>query len=301
MSYNDKWLYCVSVHCVIVNCVTTKDISTYFKIISMTISSGNLRRFRRLCELIQVQVCSRRPPPASPRASRKFASSELRDSESGGSDISDKSSLLAGDERRIGTPSSRGKTACPTKKPAAATLSAPTAVVTSVAAAGAATSPSAISNAATSRRTTPKSPSNPLVHSIAEEVLEAQQTNNQQQQLLLHDATEVEGGGGSNSAAKLDKSSNLLVHDDNLEKMNVQNGLSPDQRENGNPPASIVMPISEITDDSTTSKSSPDNNAKLASKSKGKSTRGDSTDALLSGDEDKSPSNDENNPSTMME
>ena len=41
-----------------------------------------------------MQVCSRRPPPASPRASRKFPSNEIRDSESGGSDNSDKLSLL---------------------------------------------------------------------------------------------------------------------------------------------------------------------------------------------------------------
>ncbi len=232
---------------------------------------GNLRRFRRLCELIQVQVCSRRPPPASPRASRKFASSELRDSESGGSDISDKSSLLTSDggssERRAGSSSvaSRGKTCA--KKPAGPTATASTT----------STSPVSSSNVGT-RRPSPKSPSNPLTNPILEEVPETQ-TNNQ-------DSVEV------SSPAKLEKSS-LLVHDDNLEKMNVQNGLSPEQRENGNPPTSIVPNETEVVE--TNKSSSQDHNAKVANKTKGKSTRGDSTDALLS-DEDKSP-NDENNPS----
>jgi len=210
---------------------------------------GNLRRFRRLCELIQVQVCSRRPPPASPRASRKFTSSELRDSESGGSDISDKSSLLTGDggnsERRGCSSSavSRGKTCA--KKPAGATGSTTT------------STPSPVTSILGTRRPSPKSPSNPLA-----------------------------------SLPILEKSS-LLVQDDSLEKMNVQNGLSPEQRENGNPPTSIVPSETDVVE--TNKSSSQDNNAKVAIKIKGKSTRGDSTDALLS-DEEKSQ-NDENNAS----
>lgn len=233
---------------------------------------GNLRRFRRLCELIQVQVCSRRPPPASPRASRKFTSSELRDSESGGSDISDKSSLLTGDggngEKRASSSSavSRGKTCA--RKPAGATGS--TAMSTPA---------PAVSSILGTRRPSPKSPSDPLANPILEELAETQSNN--------HDSADV-----SNTAV-LDKSS-LLVQDDNLEKMNVQNGLSPEQRENGNPPTSIVPNETNIVE--TNRSSSQDNNEKVAMKMKGKSSRGDSTDALLS-DEEKSP-NDENNPST---
>jgi hypothetical protein len=232
---------------------------------------GNLRRFRRLCELIQVQVCSRRPPPASPRASRKFTSSELRDSESGGSDISDKSSLLTSDggnsERRGCSSSavSRGKTCA--KKPAGATGSTTT------------STPSPVSSILGNRRPSPKSPSNPLANPILEEVLETQ-SNNQ-------DSVEV-----SSSLPILEKSS-LLVQDDSLEKMNVQNGLSPEQRENGNPPTSIVPNETDVVE--TNKSSSQDNNTKVAIKIKGKSTRGDSTDALLS-DEEKSQ-NDENNAS----
>lgn len=250
---------------------------------------GNLRRFRRLCELIQVQVCSRRPPPASPRASRKFTSSELRDSESGGSDISDKSSLLTSElggnsERARGCTSSaavsRGKTCA--KKPAGATSSTTAATTTAA--------PVSTSILGT-RRPSPKSPpSNPLANPILEEVLETQQqsqSNNQQQ-----DSVEVVGS----SLPILEKSS-LLVQDDSLEKMNVQNGLSPEQRENGNPPTSIVPPNETDVVETNKSSSQQDNNAKVAPaiKIKGKSTRGDSTDALLS-DEEKSQ-NDENNAS----
>lgn len=50
--------------------------------------SGNIRRFRRVCEHIQSQVCSRRPPP-SPRATRKFTT-ELSESSSCGSDTSER-------------------------------------------------------------------------------------------------------------------------------------------------------------------------------------------------------------------
>lgn len=226
---------------------------------------GNLRRFRRLCELIQVQVCSRRPPPASPRASRKFASSELRDSESGGSDISDKSSLLTNEsgnsEKRASSMASRGKT-CAKKPVGGSTTSTSTPPVSS-------------SNLSTWRQT-PNSPSNPLANPIMEEVPEMQPNN--------QDSVEV----GSPTQTS------LLAHQDNLEKMNVQNGLSPEQRENGNPPTSIVSNETEVVETNKTT-TPQDNNAKVVNKNKGKSTRGDSTDALLS-DEDKSPS-DENNPS----
>ncbi|XP_046460817.1 serine/threonine-protein kinase BRSK2-like [Daphnia pulex] len=257
--------------------------------VTFVLIAGNLRRFRRLCELIQVQVCSRRPPPASPRASRKFTSSELRDSESGGSDISDKSSLLTSElggnsERARGCTSSaavsRGKTCA--KKPAGATSSTTAATTTAT--------PVSTSILGT-RRPSPKSPpSNPLANPILEEVLETQQqsqSNNQQQ-----DSVEVVGS----SLPILEKSS-LLVQDDSLEKMNVQNGLSPEQRENGNPPTSIVPPNETDVVETNKSSSQQDNNAKVAPaiKIKGKSTRGDSTDALLS-DEEKSQ-NDENNAS----
>ncbi|KAK7080748.1 hypothetical protein SK128_002813 [Halocaridina rubra] len=49
---------------------------------------GNIRRFRRICEHIQSQVCSRRPP-ASPRVGRKFTT-ELSESSSCGSDTSER-------------------------------------------------------------------------------------------------------------------------------------------------------------------------------------------------------------------
>jgi hypothetical protein len=75
--------------------------------------------------------------------------------------------------------------------------------------------------------------------------------------------------------------------------MNVQNGLNSvtEQRENGNPPPSIVP--REDTDTVETNKSLSEE--KLTnSKPKNKSARCDSTDALLS-DEEKSLV-DENNP-----
>ncbi|KAG5886298.1 hypothetical protein JTB14_001516 [Gonioctena quinquepunctata] len=55
--------------------------------ITFTLLSGNIRRFRRVCEHIQAQVCTRRPPP-SPRAQRKFTT-ELSESSSCGSDSSE--------------------------------------------------------------------------------------------------------------------------------------------------------------------------------------------------------------------
>lgn len=60
---------------------------------------GNIRRFRRVCEHIQAQVCSRnvginlggqsRAAPPSPRASRKFTT-EMSESSSCGSDTSER-------------------------------------------------------------------------------------------------------------------------------------------------------------------------------------------------------------------
>ncbi|XP_034941264.1 serine/threonine-protein kinase BRSK2 isoform X2 [Chelonus insularis] len=67
--------------------------------ITFTLSSGNIRRFRRVCEHIQSQVCSRniklalgaqsRAAPPSPRASRKFTT-EMSESSSCGSDTSER-------------------------------------------------------------------------------------------------------------------------------------------------------------------------------------------------------------------
>ncbi|XP_015430349.1 PREDICTED: serine/threonine-protein kinase BRSK2 [Dufourea novaeangliae] len=67
--------------------------------ITFTLLSGNIRRFRRVCEHIQSQVCSRnvgitlgsqsRAAPPSPRASRKFAN-EMSESSSCGSDTSER-------------------------------------------------------------------------------------------------------------------------------------------------------------------------------------------------------------------
>lgn len=56
--------------------------------LSVGLCAGNIRRFRRICEHLQSQVCSRRPP-ASPRVGRKFAT-ELSESSSCGSDTSDR-------------------------------------------------------------------------------------------------------------------------------------------------------------------------------------------------------------------
>ncbi|XP_034187009.1 BRSK family serine/threonine-protein kinase sugar-free frosting isoform X3 [Osmia lignaria lignaria] len=68
--------------------------------ITFTLLSGNIRRFRRVCEHIQSQVCSRnvgmnlggqsRAAPPSPRASRKFAATEMSESSSCGSDTSER-------------------------------------------------------------------------------------------------------------------------------------------------------------------------------------------------------------------
>ncbi|XP_046383009.1 serine/threonine-protein kinase BRSK2 isoform X2 [Ischnura elegans] len=72
----------------------------YLYAITFTLLSGNIRRFRRVCEHIQSQVCNlntgrRGGPPASPRASRKFPA-ELSESSSCGSDTSDRLSPYPG-------------------------------------------------------------------------------------------------------------------------------------------------------------------------------------------------------------
>ncbi|KAG8232921.1 hypothetical protein J437_LFUL011030, partial [Ladona fulva] len=72
----------------------------YLYAITFTLLSGNIRRFRRVCEHIQLQVCScssgrRGGPPASPRAARKFPA-ELSESSSCGSDTSDRLSPYPG-------------------------------------------------------------------------------------------------------------------------------------------------------------------------------------------------------------
>ncbi|KAK6645017.1 hypothetical protein RUM43_001293 [Polyplax serrata] len=66
----------------------TSDCKDYLFAITFTLISGNFRRFRRVCEHLQSQVCSRRPPP-SPRATRKFTT-ELSESSSCGSDTSER-------------------------------------------------------------------------------------------------------------------------------------------------------------------------------------------------------------------
>nr|CAI5844498.1 unnamed protein product [Callosobruchus analis] len=64
------------------------DMKEHLFAITFTLLSGNIRRFRRVCEHIQAQVCTARRPPPSPRAQRKFApgAGELSESSSCGSD-----------------------------------------------------------------------------------------------------------------------------------------------------------------------------------------------------------------------
>ncbi|OXA38155.1 serine/threonine-protein kinase BRSK2 [Folsomia candida] len=70
--------------------------SEFLYAVTFVLLSGNIRRFRRICEHIQSQVCSRRPPPPSPRAARKFGNSEqLSESSSCGSDTSDRLSIFS--------------------------------------------------------------------------------------------------------------------------------------------------------------------------------------------------------------
>ena len=66
--------------------------------------SGNIRRFRRICEHIQSMVCaSRRAPPASPRAQRKSQKgSEMSESSSCGSDTSERITDRLTPHRQVG-------------------------------------------------------------------------------------------------------------------------------------------------------------------------------------------------------
>jgi len=252
--------------------------------VTFVLIAGNLRRFRRLCELIQVQVCSRRPPPASPRASRKFASTEIRDSESGGSDVSDKLSLLAAEsssssssERRAAVQSSaagRGKSYCPKKS---ATPSTSSAMSTSTS-----KNPPSLPE-----RTLPKTP--PKTPTSRNETLEELSSIQQQQQQQQQPQQQQQQQQTSKSCSNQDQlelqiisssPSETTSRDDNLEKMNVQNGLFPEERENGN---NSLTSIVKMESDLTSGKSSPPE----MNKTKAKSTRGDSTDALLSSDDDK--------------
>ena len=59
--------------------------------ITFTLLSGNIRRFRRVCEHIQTQVCTRRLPPPSPKAQRKMSN----DSSASSSCSSDTSERLS--------------------------------------------------------------------------------------------------------------------------------------------------------------------------------------------------------------
>ncbi|KAF0755610.1 serine/threonine-protein kinase BRSK2 isoform X2, partial [Aphis craccivora] len=60
----------------------------YLFAIIFTLHSGNIRRFRRVCEHIQTQMCARKAP-SSPRAARKF-NADLSESSSCGSDTSER-------------------------------------------------------------------------------------------------------------------------------------------------------------------------------------------------------------------
>ncbi|XP_060856605.1 serine/threonine-protein kinase BRSK2 isoform X2 [Metopolophium dirhodum] len=60
----------------------------YLFAIIFTLHSGNIRRFRRVCEHIQTQMCARKAP-SSPRATRKF-NTDLSESSSCGSDTSER-------------------------------------------------------------------------------------------------------------------------------------------------------------------------------------------------------------------
>jgi len=276
--------------------------------VTFVLIAGNLRRFRRLCELIQVQVCSRRPPPASPRASRKFASTEIRDSESGGSDVSDKLSLLSAaenssDRSRSAVPSAgRGKsysakktnaTATPTPPapvaaPATATAT-PTATETAASSSVASSSTSSTSSASSTSKSSPSLPERALAkvpatpNTVANPIPKSRDTfedlSQQPQQQQQQQQTELE---------IISKEEKRESRDEDLEKMNVQNGLFPEERENGNSLTSIVKMGSGSCGscDSTT--------AVGKTSVKSSSSRAESTDALLA-DEDKLLSFDENN------
>lgn len=175
-----------------------------------------MRRFRRLCELIQVQVCSRRPPPASPRASRKFPSNEIRDSESGGSDNSDKLSLLTNDgERSQGSSvKSKGGAKKPSSMPA---------------------TPSQLSQDEASNRPSPKSP----VAAIPEESKEKESSGAQTNQDVAI------------TVSKETSKSQILL-DNNSDNSNSQNGV--EKHENGNSPAAAEKENGESACDNVRTK-----------------------------------------------
>ena len=68
------------------------NVNCIWKVFAIIIFSGNIRRFRRICEHIQSMVCAaRRAPPASPRAQRRSQKgTEMSESSSCGSDTSER-------------------------------------------------------------------------------------------------------------------------------------------------------------------------------------------------------------------
>ena len=68
------------------------NVNYIWKVFAIIIFSGNIRRFRRICEHIQSMVCAaRRAPPASPRAQRRSQKgTEMSESSSCGSDTSER-------------------------------------------------------------------------------------------------------------------------------------------------------------------------------------------------------------------
>lgn len=74
--------------CVLKSTNPPRNVRRLLKIIRCVLA-GNIRRFRRVCEHIQTQMCLRKPPPSSPRAGRKF-NADLSESSSCGSDTSDR-------------------------------------------------------------------------------------------------------------------------------------------------------------------------------------------------------------------
>lgn len=60
----------------------------YIRFVTPSCRAGNIRRFRRVCEHIQTQMCARKAP-SSPRATRKF-NTDLSESSSCGSDTSER-------------------------------------------------------------------------------------------------------------------------------------------------------------------------------------------------------------------
>ncbi|KAK2725597.1 serine/threonine kinase SAD-1-like [Artemia franciscana] len=78
------------------NAHQVENLETFLYALTFSLVAGNLRRFRRLCEILQIQVCSRRPPPPSPKAPRRnvLNHSEMSESDSFySSDNSERTSL----------------------------------------------------------------------------------------------------------------------------------------------------------------------------------------------------------------